>query len=369
MMSRLITKREPSGKIVRRQALRLGAIASLVSLIGRGKARAADALTIDPNGAKITNLDVAGSMKIDGSNTLEFGAGVTGKEVSAGKIGYQTWTTDALDIVGAATAVDPKRKIKFWAEGGATFAGDVVVAGAVKAQSIETNSGVSLAAVQSALNMLIPIGTIMAYGGNTRDANVVTALKSQGWLPCDGSVYSAQEYPELGKVIGNSFGTLRVPDLRGRFVRGSDQGTQRDPDAASRRPENGGNGGDNVGSVQDDEFKRHTHEYTKFPHHEGPSWASGSYWVPGQDQTGPAGGNETRPKTFTSTGSSRRSNYFHQCQYELRLWRYLTDSQQRGTGATKHQRVAEPIVNVSLRLGKEAHRGWRLSLRQFLRRR
>jgi hypothetical protein len=38
------------------------------------------------------------------------------------------------------------------------------------------------------------------------------------------------------------------------------------------------------------------------------------------------------------------------------LWRYLTDSQQRGTGATKHQRVAEPIVNVSLRLGKEAHR-------------
>ena len=47
-------------------------------------------------------------------------------------------------------------------------------------------SGVSLAAVQNALNMLMPIGTIMAYGGNTRDANVVTALQSQGWLPCDG---------------------------------------------------------------------------------------------------------------------------------------------------------------------------------------
>ena len=136
----------------------------------------------------------------------------------------------------------------------------------------------------------------MAYGGDTNNASVVTALKNQGWLPCNGDPYSALDYPELASVIGYFFGNLRVPDLRGRFLRGTDQGTHRDPDTASRRTENGSNAGDNVGSVQDDEFKRHTHEYTKFPHHEGPNWASGSYWVPGQDQTGPAGGNETRPK-------------------------------------------------------------------------
>ena len=80
-------------------------------------------------------------------------------------------------------------------------------------------------------------------------AGVVSALRSQGWLPCDGSAYSAQDYSELARVIGNSFGNLRVPDLRGRFLRGTDQGTKRDPDAGSRRAENGGNSGDKVGSL------------------------------------------------------------------------------------------------------------------------
>src|SRR5215471_21698344 len=87
--------------------------------------------------------------------------------------------------------------------------------------------------------MLIPIGTIMAYGGDTNNASVVTALKNQGWLPCNGDPYSALDYPELASVIGNFFGNLRVPDLRGRFLRGTDQGTHRDPDTASRRTENG----------------------------------------------------------------------------------------------------------------------------------
>jgi cytoskeletal protein CcmA (bactofilin family) len=113
-------------------------MASAAALVGRGTARAAEALTIDSNGAKITNLDVAGSMKIDGSNTLEFGAGVNGKQGDAGKIGYQTWTTGALDIVGAGTA-NTNRKIKLWAEGGATVAGDVVVAGTATAETFSGN--------------------------------------------------------------------------------------------------------------------------------------------------------------------------------------------------------------------------------------
>jgi hypothetical protein len=69
-------------------------------------------------------LHVAGTIKIDGLNTLEFGAGVSGKEVNAGKIGYQTFTGDALDIVGAGTTI-ASRKIKFWNEGGAFFAGSI----------------------------------------------------------------------------------------------------------------------------------------------------------------------------------------------------------------------------------------------------
>jgi hypothetical protein len=69
-------------------------------------------------------LHIAGGMKIEGANTLELGAGLPGKEVNAGKIGYQSFTPDALDIIGAGTSLG-NRKVKFWNEGGAEFAGNI----------------------------------------------------------------------------------------------------------------------------------------------------------------------------------------------------------------------------------------------------
>ncbi len=75
--------------------------------------------------APSAKLHIAGNVKIDGNNTLEFGAGIAGKEVSAGKIGYQSFGTfDALDIVGAGIT-GANRKIRFWNEGGAEFRGSV----------------------------------------------------------------------------------------------------------------------------------------------------------------------------------------------------------------------------------------------------
>jgi Phage Tail Collar Domain len=305
-MSRSTPVQESTEGSSKRRALGFGVLASLLAFIGRSAARAADALTINSDGEvsidKLSvqkSLAVAGPAKIAGSNTLEFGAGVERKESNAGKIGYQTFTTGALDIVGAGDAKpkpeEVKRRIKFWAEGGATLAGGLDVTGTVKAQSLETDSGISLAAVQGALNLLVPIGTIVAYGGDITNVGVASALKGQGWLPCNGSAYSAQDYPELARAIGSSFGSLRVPDLRGRFLRGTDQGTGRDPDSTSRRAENGGNSGDKVGSVQDDDFKRHRHSYNTFPAARG-GIAAGDYWRNGDDQTGETGGNETRPK-------------------------------------------------------------------------
>ncbi len=38
---------------------------------------------------------------LSGNKTFEFGTGVQGKEINAGKIGYGTWDTNALNIVGA----------------------------------------------------------------------------------------------------------------------------------------------------------------------------------------------------------------------------------------------------------------------------
>jgi hypothetical protein len=82
-------------------------------------------LGIAPSTAK---LHVNGGMKIQGLNTLEFGAGVALKELNAGKIGYQTFTPGALDIVGAGTTV-ATRKVNIFAEGGTTFNGPINVGG------------------------------------------------------------------------------------------------------------------------------------------------------------------------------------------------------------------------------------------------
>jgi hypothetical protein len=75
-------------------------------------------------------LHVAGNVKIDSANTLEFGAGLASKEPNAGKIGYATFTPATLDIIGAGNS-GTTRKIKFWSEGGATFNGGATFTGNV----------------------------------------------------------------------------------------------------------------------------------------------------------------------------------------------------------------------------------------------
>jgi hypothetical protein len=295
------------GRIAGRRALGLGALAALFAFIGRSAARAADALTIDARGVAYFNGKRNNFKDEEDKGWLRVGAawGVPGIYSEAGPVVVTSqsgiiWLPGNVVIKKADDANSlnaagiPEKDAPLC---------NLDVSGTVKAKSLETSSGVSLAAVQNAvtaaqnaMNILIPVGTIMAYGGDTGDPSVVTALGSQGWLPCDGRTYTAQDYPKLAEVIGNAFGTLKVPDLRGRFLRGTDQGAQRDPDAASRRAENGGNGGDKVGSVQDDQFKSHQHQY-KAPLYVGSGGNySGSHWNTLDAQTELAGGNETRPK-------------------------------------------------------------------------
>ena len=57
-----------------------------------------------------------GGSSLSGTNTFEWGTGVSGKETNAGKIGYSTWSTgtnDALDIVGAGTSTT-NRAVRIW---------------------------------------------------------------------------------------------------------------------------------------------------------------------------------------------------------------------------------------------------------------
>jgi microcystin-dependent protein len=136
------------------------------------------------------------------------------------------------------------------------------------------------------------VGTISAYGGNTAPT---------GWLLCDGTAVSQTTYADLFAVIGCNFGcsggNFNLPDLHGRFLRGRDGGALRDPDSGTRTAMSiGGNTADNVGSVQVDELKSHTHTMMSPTELNGNGVGGNPVWEGnGAGNTGATGGNETRP--------------------------------------------------------------------------
>lgn len=98
---------------------------------------------------------------------------------------------------------------------------------------------------QDEINALIPAGTI-----------IQSASKStpQGYLKCNGASVSRVSYQKLFEVIGTTFGsddnnTFRLPDLRGRFVRGFSDGSSLDSDRA-------------FGSSQDDAIRNITGSFS-----------------------------------------------------------------------------------------------------------
>ncbi|MCD4769663.1 MAG: tail fiber protein [Bacteroidales bacterium] len=104
--------------------------------------------------------------------------------------------------------------------------------------------------VSSIIADILPAGMIVPFAG---DAGSVP----DGWLLCDGSEVSRTSYDRLFNTISVNYGygdnstTFNLPDLRGRFLRGVDNGSGNDPDAASRTASNaGGNSGDAIGSWQ-----------------------------------------------------------------------------------------------------------------------
>jgi microcystin-dependent protein len=106
----------------------------------------------------------------------------------------------------------------------------------------------------------VPTGAILAYGG---------ASAPSLFLLCDGSAVSRTTYSSLFTAIGVAYGagdgstTFNLPDGRGFFLRGVDNGAGHDPDASSRAPSNtGGNSGDAVGSSQGSAFESHVHVET-----------------------------------------------------------------------------------------------------------
>lgn len=83
-----------------------------------------------------------------------------------------------------------------------------------------------------------------------------------GWIPCDGKKHDKRSLPDLFNVIGYNYSVLKtgndfqVPDYRGLFVRGVDY---KRSDEASHTFLDPSEARNLDGTVQNDEFKSHTH--------------------------------------------------------------------------------------------------------------
>jgi microcystin-dependent protein len=152
----------------------------------------------------------------------------------------------------------PRLKLAFATLGGAALLHVVLAAcGQSSSSTAQCQTGNCNGMGPGAGPGLAPSGSVMAFAG--------TAIPG-GWLVCDGSAVSRTQYAGLFAAIGASNGagdgvtTFQLPDYRGRFLRGVDQGSGRDPDAPGRTaPAGGGNSGDSVGSLEAEALAQHTH--------------------------------------------------------------------------------------------------------------
>lgn len=142
-----------------------------------------------------------------------------------------------------------------------------------------------------------PAGQYGPFGGITAP---------DGYLICDGSAVSRTVYAALFANIGVNHGsgdgstTFNLPDLRGYFPRGWDNGAGNDPDTLARFAiYGGGNTGDNVGSYQGHQFYSHVHTLPAFYNGGGGTSGSTIFGAAGTFLGQPSvfanGGNETRP--------------------------------------------------------------------------
>lgn len=165
-----------------------------------------------------------------------------------------------------------------------TVSGVVELADAAETQAgTDDTKAITPAALNTslaALGLASPVASIVIWPLDIPPA---------GYLECDGSDVSRVTYADLYAVVGDTYGvgdgasTFGLPDLRGVFVRGYDNGRGQDS-------------GRVIGSYQSDDIASHTHSGTSGP--------SGTTSTGGGDRdsdsgtytTAATGGSETRPK-------------------------------------------------------------------------
>ncbi|EFH3255326.1 phage tail protein [Escherichia coli] len=118
-----------------------------------------------------------------------------------------------------------------------------------------------------------------------------SATPPAGWLKCNGAAFSSEMYPNLAKA----YPTNKLPDLRGEFIRGWDDGRGVDSGRA-------------LLSTQTDEFKSHSHYFERTWAQTGFDTTGGYYLLAADvsgsvnqqrsDSTNSVGGRESRPRNI-----------------------------------------------------------------------
>lgn len=120
---------------------------------------------------------------------------------------------------------------------------------AESANRISSDNGLSARIDDLAKMRGIPIGSVIYYAASNQPV---------GWLKCDGSLVSKTAFPQLFSKIGYTYGgagnDFRLPDLRGEFLRGWDDG--RGVDGA--RAFGSWQKGTMVGGYDDDDASSHS---------------------------------------------------------------------------------------------------------------
>jgi microcystin-dependent protein len=202
-------------------------------------------------------------------------------------------------IYATGTNADQSLKLQPMPDGAVEVLGPLTVTGALSGPAVEAIR----AEIARVVRSLVPLGTIMAYGGEFTEENR-ERLAVAGWIPCDGAALDRGDYGDLFAVIGTAHGApdaarFNAPDCRGRFLRGADKGAGHDPDAGTRvAAQAGGATGDRVGTYQADQFASHTHSQQALGDHARGGMAGGTYWAQPTTRTGATGGAETRPRNI-----------------------------------------------------------------------
>ncbi len=143
---------------------------------------------------------------VQSTNNTQIATTAFVKSAVAGLVGSSPEALDTLNELAAALGNDPN------------FATTVMnaLAGKQPLDATLTNlSGKSISGLLEYLGLgegsALPVGVPVPWP---------SATPPTGWLKCNGAAFSAEEYPELAKA----YPTNKLPDLRGEFIRGWDDG-------------------------------------------------------------------------------------------------------------------------------------------------